>query len=93
MIGPFTRGRRPRSPEPPGQAASSPCHRSVPALALETDLDLVELLEFGRAAAYMCTPYANLGHPPRQTFVTQLAEARAEWKRRREPWRILGNRK
>ena len=24
------------------------------------------LLEFGRAAAYMCTPYANLGQPPRK---------------------------
>ena len=66
-------------------------------LALETEPDLDELrsrlakmsdralLEFGRAAAYMCTPYANLGHPPLKTFVTQLAEARAEWKRRRGP--------
>jgi hypothetical protein len=41
------------------------------------------LLEFGRAAAYMCSPYANLGHPPRQAFIIQLQEARAEWKRRR----------
>ncbi len=41
-----------------------------------------DLLEWGRAAAYMCTPYANLGQPPRKTFVVQLAEARAECRRR-----------
>jgi len=40
------------------------------------------LLEFGRAAAYMCTPYANLGQPPRKPFVVQLEAARAEWRRR-----------
>ena len=50
-------------------------------LALEAELDIGEfrerlqrmsdrqLLEFGHAASYMCTPYANLGHPPRQVFV------------------------
>ena len=50
-------------------------------LALEADLDPDELrarlarmsaralLEFGRAAAYMCTPYANLGQQPRKPFV------------------------
>jgi hypothetical protein len=36
-----------------------------------------QLLEFGHAASYMCSPYANLGHPPRQVFVMQLQEARA----------------
>jgi hypothetical protein len=41
-----------------------------------------ELLQFGQAAKYMCTPEANLGHPPRQSFVIQLQEAREEWKRR-----------
>ena len=63
-------------------------------LALEAELDIGEfrerlqrmsdrqLLEFGHAASYMCTPYANLGHPPRQVFVLQLQEARAEWRRR-----------
>jgi hypothetical protein len=63
-------------------------------LALETDLDIDELrarlqkmtdhelLEFGRAAAYMCTPYANFGEPPREVFVTQLRAARDEWRRR-----------
>jgi hypothetical protein len=63
-------------------------------LALEAELDVDELrvrlarmsdralVEFGRAAAYMCTPYANLGHPPRQVFVMQLEAARAEWRRR-----------
>jgi hypothetical protein len=40
------------------------------------------LLEFGRAAAYMCTPYANLGQPPRKPFLLQLEAARAEWRRR-----------
>jgi hypothetical protein len=41
-----------------------------------------QLFEFGRAAAYMCSPYANLGHPPRKAFMLQLVEARAEWRRR-----------
>lgn len=41
-----------------------------------------ELREFGRAAAYMVSPKANLGKPPREAFVVQLAEARAEWARR-----------
>jgi hypothetical protein len=41
-----------------------------------------QLLEFGYAASYMCTPWANLGQPPREPFVLQLKEARAEWRRR-----------
>jgi hypothetical protein len=41
-----------------------------------------ELREFGKAAAYMVSPKANLGQPPLQAFVIQLAEARAEWARR-----------
>ncbi len=41
-----------------------------------------ELLAFGKAAKYMCSPRANLGKPPRECFVIQLNEARAEWKRR-----------
>lgn len=41
-----------------------------------------ELREFGKAAAYMCTPKVNFGKPPRQEFVLQLEEARTEWKRR-----------
>ena len=41
-----------------------------------------ELREFGKAAAYMCSPKASLGKPPREAFVVQLAEARAEWARR-----------
>jgi hypothetical protein len=39
-----------------------------------------ELLRFGQAAKYMCSPEANLGQPPREAFVIQLEEARAEWK-------------
>jgi hypothetical protein len=42
-----------------------------------------QLREFGKAARYMCTPKANLGRPPREPFVIQLREARAEWRRRR----------
>jgi hypothetical protein len=41
-----------------------------------------ELLRFGRAAKSMSSPSAYFGQPPRQTFVVQLAEARAELKRR-----------
>jgi hypothetical protein len=41
-----------------------------------------DLPRFGEAAAYMCSKKANLGHPPRETFVVQLQEARMEWKRR-----------
>ena len=41
-----------------------------------------ELREFGKGAAYMVSPKANLGQPPLQAFVIQLAEARAEWLRR-----------
>lgn len=38
-----------------------------------------ELREFGKAAAYMVSPKANMGQPPGETFVIQLAEARSEW--------------
>ena len=41
-----------------------------------------ELRKFGKAAAYMCTPHANLGKAPAEDFVLQLDEARKEWKRR-----------
>jgi hypothetical protein len=41
-----------------------------------------QLLEFGKAARYMCSREANIGKPPREEFVIQLEEARAEWKRR-----------
>jgi hypothetical protein len=41
-----------------------------------------ELLRFGQAAKYMCSPTANMGKPPRWEFVIQLGEARKEWKRR-----------
>jgi hypothetical protein len=43
-----------------------------------------ELLRFGKAAASMCPPEANLGKSPRKAFVIQLEGARAEWKRRKE---------
>jgi hypothetical protein len=46
-----------------------------------TDADLIA---FGNAAQYMCSPKANLGKPPRQPFVIQLQEARAEWRRRKD---------
>jgi hypothetical protein len=42
-----------------------------------------ELLQFGQAAKYLCSPRANMmGKPPREEFVIQLREARAEWRRR-----------
>jgi hypothetical protein len=41
-----------------------------------------ELVKFGKAAWFMCSPGANLGQPPRKVFVIQLNEARAEWRRR-----------
>jgi hypothetical protein len=40
-----------------------------------------ELLCFGLAAKYMCSPEANYG-PSREGFMIQLREARAEWRRR-----------
>jgi hypothetical protein len=41
-----------------------------------------ELLRFGKAAQFMVTPWANMGKPPREVFVIQLRECRAEWRRR-----------
>jgi hypothetical protein len=41
-----------------------------------------QLLKFGKSANYMCRPVANLGNPPKEAFVIQLREARAEWRRR-----------
>jgi hypothetical protein len=38
-----------------------------------------QLVEFGKAAAVMCSPKANFGKPPHEAFVIQLKEARAEW--------------
>ena len=43
-----------------------------------------ELLVFGKAARNMCSSKANFGKPPRQPFVIQLEEARAEWRRRKD---------
>jgi hypothetical protein len=47
-----------------------------------TKMTDIELRQFGRAAAYMTRPRANLGKPPLQVYVVQLEEARAEWRRR-----------
>lgn len=41
-----------------------------------------QLGRYGRACVYMCSPHANLGKPPREAFVIQLEEARAEYRRR-----------
>jgi hypothetical protein len=46
-------------------------------------MDEAALIRFGKAAAYMWSPRANLGKPPRAPFVIQLEEARAEWRRRK----------
>ena len=40
------------------------------------------LLHWGRSAAYMASPAASWGEPPRECFIIQLREARAEWRRR-----------
>jgi hypothetical protein len=40
-----------------------------------------ELIRFGQTAKYMCSTEANYG-PPREVFVVQLRESRAEWRRR-----------
>jgi hypothetical protein len=42
-----------------------------------------ELLRYGRAAKSMCSPDAYFGQAPRQTFLIQLEEARAELERRK----------
>jgi hypothetical protein len=41
-----------------------------------------ELIQFGEAARYMCSPQATHGRPPRESYVIQLREARDEWRRR-----------
>jgi hypothetical protein len=42
-----------------------------------------ELLRYGKAGKYMCSPVANFGKPPLEVFVVQLTECREEWSRRR----------
>jgi hypothetical protein len=42
-----------------------------------------ELLRFGNAAKFMCSPGANFNHPPRESFTMQLKQAREEWERRK----------
>ena len=44
-------------------------------LAKMNDADLLR----GKAAEFMCSPQANSNDPPRESFVIQLTEARAEW--------------
>jgi hypothetical protein len=44
----------------------------------------------GASAAYLCTPEANFGAPPRQVFLIQLEAARAEWRRRHPKASPLG---
>jgi len=39
-------------------------------------------VRFGQAAAFMCSPRANMGKEPREAFLVQLREAREEWRRR-----------
>ena len=48
-------------------------------------MDDSELLRFGRAARFICSPEANIGKDPRPEFVIQLEEAREEWVRRKWP--------
>jgi hypothetical protein len=53
--------------------------------ALRERLRRMELLRFGWAARYMCSPAANHGKEPRRVFVIQLREAEKEWCRRHPP--------
>jgi hypothetical protein len=39
-----------------------------------------QLRRFSEAARHMCSPKANDGNPPRQVFMIELEEVRAEWK-------------
>ena len=56
--------------------------RSRSSSALITLLTDDALQRFGSAARFMGSPEANGGKPPRETFLVQLREATAEWKRR-----------
>jgi hypothetical protein len=47
-----------------------------------TAMDDAALLRFGKAAAFMASPEAYWNAPPRQVFIVQRDEARAEWRRR-----------
>jgi hypothetical protein len=49
-------------------------------------MDRAALVRFGQAAAYMCSPQANMGKEPREAFLVQLREAREEWRRRQRAW-------
>ena len=63
----------------------SNCDNEVDLEGLRTRLRKMndaELLRFGQAAKSMCSPDAYFGQPPRQAFVIQLEEARAELRRR-----------
>jgi hypothetical protein len=46
------------------------------------DMTEAELLQFGKAAKVMCSREANRHEAPREVFVIQLQEARAEWRKR-----------
>ena len=43
-----------------------------------------ELLRFGQAARYMCSPEAKHSKEPRQVFVIQLREAVEVWRLRQQ---------
>lgn len=40
-----------------------------------------QLVRFGEVARYICSPKANMGQPPVGSFLIQLEEARAEWRK------------
>ena len=49
-------------------------------------MDDAELIRFGKAGAFLCSPAAQpFGgkYPPRREFVIQLEAAREEWRRRK----------
>jgi len=46
------------------------------------DMTDAELLAYGKSAHELCSPATSRGKPPKQAYVIQLEEVRAEWRRR-----------
>src|ERR1700741_368858 len=69
---------------------SEPIVSNLSGIAIQTDINLeqlrarlhkmsdAELIRFGKAARFLCRPGKE---PPREAFVVELREARAEWRR------------
>jgi hypothetical protein len=75
----------PFSPDPSAQCRK--VKTAWPSIELGTPRPFVERGHFGQTlygrAKYMRSPEANNGQLPREFFVIQLREAKAEWRRRK----------